>query len=896
MSIIALQIPPGKPANICDSIKSALETLDTQCDCQHVHSDSRGMILAITLSDTVLRREAQKQNLSLLEKSGTSLPYRDEYKSLFATFPSGTIFSPSEQLLLSAKALEGALLPPGTGPARTVGEFLSSHGVRLVPVHDAAELAALRREWGVAQVLPGSPTGAGGPATPASVLAPLRAAGVRAVGRAHETLGALRQKPWSRMQAGAHQMVQLFKWLAFSEQPLDNIRDYFGENVAFYFAFGQTYSRWLLAPAIFGVLVWLCQQPTTASNQARDHARANALLTSAFALFLSVWSTLFLKHWRRAQSELAYTWCVLGQTSIEQPRPQFKPDYVLAHPVTGVAEPQEKTSKHMARFFTFTVPSMSILLFGGLLSLLWAEQFRHVLKRAVDEVLAAGPASATPHTLASAGSHSVAVADQLQDVLAYMGAHNGSTGSWLAGLLPAASKQLHPLVLAAPAIIRPYLPLLHTVLVQVITAVLMAVGRSVAAWSTERENHKLASAASASMTAKLVLISSVLTFVPLLYIAFVEQDLVLLGQRLLFALVWGAVISTVMETGIPLLQRTRAGQGPARGTVQAGDALPIVHFAAIKEASLATYDPYDDMLELFTQYGLLSLFAPVFPLAPLLAYLNNLQEARADAIKICALQRPRPEKVSGLGAWNSAFELMGYASVLTQAGLIGVATSQADWPAGLPAIARAVMVILVEHLIIALKVIVDAQVADVPESVTLRVMREQMLRPQIVWAAMRATSAATTGGARRQSVTQGTPTGRTRRMVPSETTYSSGPAPASAGHDASGTRNIKGFWADGQGQDTGEGAHMSTASGTLLEPMLHAQSRMASLAGLGESGLGVAAGSLPSEAMAMTDHHIMHEEEARKDRVRAVGAGAEIRKRAQAPGSSSGETSIVSRW
>ena len=49
-------------------------------------------------------------------------------------------------------------------------------------------------------------------------------------------------------------------------QPLDRIRDYFGEKVALYFAFIQFYTRWLIPFSIIGLIVTFYGLGTYESN------------------------------------------------------------------------------------------------------------------------------------------------------------------------------------------------------------------------------------------------------------------------------------------------------------------------------------------------------------------------------------------------------------------------------------------------------------------------------------------------------------------------------------------------------------------------------------------------------------------------------------------------------
>ena len=64
-------------------------------------------------------------------------------------------------------------------------------------------------------------------------------------------------------------------------------------------------------------------------------------------------------------------------------------------------------------------------------------------------------------------------------------------------------------------------------------------------------------------------------------------------------------------------------------------------------------DTLDDYLEMFIQFGYVTLFSSAFPLAALCALLNNVVEIRSDAFKLCmTYQRPFGKTVENIGTWQ----------------------------------------------------------------------------------------------------------------------------------------------------------------------------------------------------------------------------------------------------
>ena len=101
-------------------------------------------------------------------------------------------------------------------------------------------------------------------------------------------------------------------------QPLDSIQEYFGEGVAFYFAWLQHCSYHLIFLSIVGFIVSICQ---IVSGE-WDHP-----LRPYFSVVVMLWGLFVMITWRRRSNFLAHKWGTLNYEEEETTRPQFKGDY-----------------------------------------------------------------------------------------------------------------------------------------------------------------------------------------------------------------------------------------------------------------------------------------------------------------------------------------------------------------------------------------------------------------------------------------------------------------------------------------------------------------------------------------------------------------------------------------
>jgi hypothetical protein len=120
------------------------------------------------------------------------------------------------------------------------------------------------------------------------------------------------------------------KWLVFWQwpwdQPVDDIKNYFGEKVGLYFLWLAHYTAWMLFAGVVGFFCWI--------NIADQNNDPNAVIMPYFSCFMAIWATLFLEFWKRKESCHAMKWGTNGFEEEELTRPQFE-GIPMKSPVNG---------------------------------------------------------------------------------------------------------------------------------------------------------------------------------------------------------------------------------------------------------------------------------------------------------------------------------------------------------------------------------------------------------------------------------------------------------------------------------------------------------------------------------------------------------------------------------
>ncbi|KAK9458777.1 calcium-activated chloride channel-domain-containing protein [Lipomyces oligophaga] len=414
------------------------------------------------------------------------------------------------------------------------------------------------------------------------------------------------------------------------EEELELMRDTFGEKVALYFAFLQDYFKWLLFPTIVGLVAYFFLPP----------------FAPTFAAANCIWCCVFVEAWKHKEIDFAVKWGCRGCSSLEVPRASFQGETERQNPITGTNEKYYPSWKRVVKQLT-AVPTAIVA--GLLLMCLQALVF--AIEIFISEIYD-GP-------------------------------------------------------------LKQYLMFLPTALLATLVPTFTAFYNILATRMTDWENHASNRTYETSMTQKMFVLNFLTAYMGLFLSAYVylpfghllapNVDFITataqrvikfkargasetitinalrLKQQYIFATATAQFINFFVETLLPYVQRRLFNK--TKELVSSGPTLTITDSPA--EAEFLTriraeeefpeYDVDDDYREMIVQFGYLSLFSTVWPLAPLFSFINNWVELRGDAAKICLdTKRPIPSKEDTIGPWINNLGFITWLGTLTTASLVSL--------------------------------------------------------------------------------------------------------------------------------------------------------------------------------------------------------------------------------
>lgn len=118
------------------------------------------------------------------------------------------------------------------------------------------------------------------------------------------------------------------RWFPFHvtawNQPIDELKDYFGEKTALYFEFLGHYTLWLVPLSMGGVVVIMSLAVQTALYGSLDEALLSGYAIPFYCIFVSFWAQFMIEFWKRKEATRSMEW---GMTSFEEEeiqRPQYQ--------------------------------------------------------------------------------------------------------------------------------------------------------------------------------------------------------------------------------------------------------------------------------------------------------------------------------------------------------------------------------------------------------------------------------------------------------------------------------------------------------------------------------------------------------------------------------------------
>lgn len=431
---------------------------------------------------------------------------------------------------------------------------------------------------------------------------------------------------------------------------LSEIKDQFGEKIAFYFAFLQAYLLFLIFPAVFGFFAWLLLDK----------------YSPVYAIFNGLWCVIYVEYWKMQEEQLAVQWGMnkTCKNIYKLSRSQYDSTLI------------ESTIGNSVQIYVY-IKRLSIQLLQ--------------IPFAVAAIFALGGIIAT----------CFAIEIFISEI------YNGPFKS--------------------------YLVLLPTIVLSILLPTISALLTRVASKLTDLENYKSQDTYEASMIQKVFVLNFITSYLPLFLTAFVyvpfgqvlvpyfnlfhpiigylvgteDKNFLHIGSfrinkdrltsQVIYFTVTAQIINFALEALVPFAKRKLFSKfrkvktsgaakcnGEGNEIVEDADELPFL-IRARCEANMEKYNVTSDFREMVVQFGYLSLFSVVWPLAATSFLVNNLVEIRSDAMKIAMeTQRPVPRRAESIGPWLNALGFLAWLGSFTTSALVYLFSGDGLGPNGTP--------------------------------------------------------------------------------------------------------------------------------------------------------------------------------------------------------------------
>lgn len=423
------------------------------------------------------------------------------------------------------------------------------------------------------------------------------------------------------------------------QPPADMIREYYGDEIGYYFGWMGFLNLWLVAPGMFGLFTFLLRW-------FRQKNLNDDEFTPFYGIFTVIWSMFFVRYWERQEIRYAFRWGNFTQSP--QERKQFFGKHSTFHgvkrksSVTGKVEVYYPVARRRVKYAISAIVTAMMLQLAFYVMILSLNLQGFIdpdfdPKRWDDK---------HPHPFYYHRVAKYADPGQIFD----------ETSQWRS-LIPVA---------------------LHVLSIFLLNSMYRLVATALTRW----ENHETKPAYYNSLVLKRFLFEAFDCYVALFYLAFYERNVDRLQAELIGIfnvdtfrrLANECIVPFVLQKISHYFQRDTKHKKADAKKVD-GDAKS--YSPLCEQAELDVYDQYDDYMEIVIQFGYIILFASAYPLASWIAILANWVEVRADMWKLTRVcQRPRPYRTDGLGMWKNLLAGLILMSALTNCLLFGYSSNQ----------------------------------------------------------------------------------------------------------------------------------------------------------------------------------------------------------------------------
>ncbi|UZJ55207.1 hypothetical protein CBS101457_004527 [Exobasidium rhododendri] len=436
-------------------------------------------------------------------------------------------------------------------------------------------------------------------------------------------------------QAWLKRWANLSSALQINIKELDSIREHFGEHVALYFGFLNFYFQSLSSIAAVGLAFWA----------------AGAPFHPVYSLLLVSWSLVFVELWRMKERKFAVRWGTSGVTNVDPRRKEFKPRITRKDAATGE---DEEVFEWWRREFRIACSIPVMLFFAALLGAVLTTMF--VVEVFVSK-LYDGPGKALiPHIPMALFSICV------PQIMGAWQKTAGSLTSWENHSSPRTHYSSMTLkMFALQALVSygaltlsafVYLPFGQDIMDHIVRSGLFADGIAEAQKRGELTFNK----------------SGSIDF---------QVNPNRMHNQLFATLTTSQVIGAFTETMLPYILKKvseyrESKQGKKETEKKPQDSFNSSFLARVREElELPIYDTFADFSEMSSQFGYVVLWSVLWPLAPVMAFVNNFFELRSDAFKVTInSRRPVPLRVESIGPWLEVLGFIAWLSSMFNAALV----------------------------------------------------------------------------------------------------------------------------------------------------------------------------------------------------------------------------------